>query len=293
MTRKSKFRPRGLVAFIVFGGFAVMTVTGLVLFITPPGRVAYWTNWALVGLEKSDWAAVHIVFSLLFVLAGAIHLFFNWKPFKHYLVEKFANHLKLRAESVIGTAAVGVILVGTLFAWPPFSWIINLNETLKDSWAAAGWAEPPFGHAEDVSLKVLGIRTAREPRAMMEALRDAGYRVDSPGQRVQDIATANGVTPALLWAAITERVQPAAPEPVTASITGEEVELRYSGTGLGQKTVAEIAETTGVPLETMLTRLQAAGIDAAPGDKMKAVAKAHDDMPPIDVLKVMLDAKPR
>lgn len=293
MTRKRKFRPRGLVAFIVFGGFTVMTVTGLVLFVTPPGRVAYWTNWALVGLEKSDWAAVHIVFSLLFVLAGVIHLYFNWKPFKHYLVEKFAGHLNFRAESVIGSAAVGVILVGTLFAWPPFSWIIDLNETLKDSWAAAGWAEPPFGHAEEVSLKVLGMRTGREPRAMLEALRDAGYRADDPGQRVQDIATANGVTPALLWAAITERVQPAAPEPVTAGITGEEVELRYSGTGLGQKTVAEIAGTTGVPLETMLTRLQAAGIDAAPGDKMKAVAKAHDDMPPIDVLKVMLDAKPR
>ena len=80
---------------------------------------------------------------------------------------------------------------------------------------------------------------------------------------------------------------------MTAAITAEEVELRYAGTGLGQKTVAEIAETTGVPLETMLARLGAAGIEAAPDDKMKAVAKAHDDMPPIDVLKVMLDAKPR
>lgn len=292
MTRKSKFRPRGLVAFIVFGGFAVMTVTGLVLFVTPPGRVAYWTDWALLGLEKAEWAAVHIVFSLLFVLAGLIHLFFNWKPFKHYLLDKLGGRLNLRAESVIGTAAIGVILVGTLFAWPPFSWIINLNETLKDSWAAAGWAEPPFGHAEEVSLKVLGMRTGREPQAMLEALRDAGYRADDPGQRVQDIAIANGVTPALLWAAITERVRPATPEPATGGITAEEVELRYAGTGLGQKTIAEIAETTGVPLETVLARLQAAGIDAASGDKMKAVAKAHDDMPPIDLLKMMLGATP-
>jgi hypothetical protein len=292
MTRKSSFRPRGLVAFIVFGGFAVMTVTGLILFITPPGRVAYWTNWALLGLEKSEWNAVHIVFSFLFVLAGLLHLFFNWKPFKHYLVNKFAGHLRLRAESMIGTAAVAVILVGTLLSWPPFSWIINLNETLKDSWAQAGWAEPPFGHAEDVSLKVLGVRTAREPRAMLEALRDAGYEVDSPGQRVQDIAIANGVTPALLWAAITERVQPATPEPVTGGITAEEVELRYAGTGLGQKTVAEIAETTGVPLETMLARLRDAGIEATPDDKMKAVARDHDDMPPIDLLKLMLAATP-
>jgi hypothetical protein len=126
---------------------------------------------------------------------------------------------------------------------------------------------------------------------MVDALRDAGYRVESPGQKVDDIAVANGVSPALLWAAVTERVQPAAPEPATDGITAEEVELRYAGTGLGQKTLAEIAETTGVPLQTVLARLQAAGIEGAQGDKMKAVAEAHDDMPPIDLLKVMLDAQ--
>lgn len=293
MARQSSFRPRGLVAFVVFGGFAVMTITGLILFITPPGRVAYWTDWALLGLEKTDWTAVHIVFSLLFVLAGVIHLVLNWKPFRHYLLDRIAGHMNLRAESMIATAAVGVILVGTLFGAPPFSWIIGLNETLKESWSAAGWAEPPFGHAEDVSLKVLGLRTAREPRAMLEALRDAGYRVESPGQRVEDIADANGVTPALLWAAITERVPAAVPEPATDGMTAEEVELKYAGTGLGQKTLAEIAETTGVPLETALARLQAAGIDAAADHKMKAVATAHDDMPPIDLLKVILDARPQ
>lgn len=292
MDCKSSFRPRGLVAFIVFGGFAVMTLTGLILFITPPGRVAYWTNWALLGLEKTDWTAVHIVFSLLFVLAGLMHLVFNWKPFKHYLFSKLAGQLRPRAEGMIAGVAVGAIMLGTLLAWPPFSWIINLNETLKDSWSAAGWAEPPFGHAEDVSLKVLGLRTGMEPNAMLAALLEAGYRVEHGGQRVQDIAVANGVPPSDLWAAITARVEPATPAPVTAAITAEEVELRYAGTGLGQKTVAAVAEATGVPLETALDRLRDAGIAAAPGDKMKAVADAHDDMPPIDVLKVMLDARP-
>ena len=269
-----------------------MTVTGLVLFITPPGRVAYWTNWALLGLEKTDWAAVHIVFSLLFVLAGVVHLLFNWKPFKHYLLSKLAGHLRLRAEGLIAAAAVGVILVGTLLSWPPFSWIINLNETLKESWAAAGWAEPPFGHAEAVSLKVLGMRTGLEPRAMQEALRDAGYRVEGPGQKFQDIAVANSVSPALLWAAITARVQPAAPPPATLGITAEEVELRYAGTGLGQKTLTEVAGSTGVPLDTMLARMRDAGIVANPDDKMKAVAQTHDDMAPIDLLKLMLGATP-
>jgi hypothetical protein len=292
MSRKSAFRPRGLIAFTVFGGFAVMTVTGLILFVTPPGRVAYWTDWALLGLEKEGWTAVHIVFSLLFVAVGLTHLVFNWKPFKHYLVNKLGDHLRLRAEAAVATGAVAVILVGTLFGAPPFSWIVDLNQSLKGAWAAAGWAEPPFGHAEEVSLKVLGMRMGMEPRAMMEALRDAGYRVEQPGQKVKHIAEANGVSPALLWAAVTERVQPAAPEPAHAGITAEEVELRYAGTGLGQKTIAEIAGTTGVPLDTVLARLAGAGIAAAPDDKMKAVAAAHDDMAPIELLKLMLAAAP-
>lgn len=292
MPRKSAFRPRGLVAFAVFGGFSVMTVTGLILFVMPPGRVAYWTNWALLGLEKADWTAVHVVFSLLFVLAGLIHLVFNWKPFKHYLLSKLPDHLHFRAEATIATAAVGVVLVGTLLAWPPFSWLVDLNESLKNSWAEAGWAEPPFGHAEEVSLKVLGLRMGMEPRAMLDALRDAGYRVDQPGQKVRDIAEANGVSPAVLWAAVTDRVQPAELEPAPTGITAEEVELRYAGTGLGQKTIAEIAEMTGVPLDTVMGRLGDAGVEAGPGDRMKAVAAAYDDMPPIDLLKVMLGAAP-
>lgn len=292
MTHNRAFRPRGLVAFAVFGGFSVMTVTGLILFITPPGRIAYWTNWALFGLEKEGWTAVHIVFSLLFVLAGLTHLFFNWKPFKHYLVAKLAGHMRFRAEAAVAAAAVGVVLAGTLLAWPPISWITDLNESLKGAWAEAGWAEPPFGHAEDVSLKVLGIRTGLEPRAMLEALRDAGYTVEQPGQKVAHIAEANDVSPALLWAAITARVQPAAPEPAAAGITAEEVELRYAGMGLGQKTMAEIAELTGVPLETALARLSDAGIGVAPGDRMKAAAETHGDMAPIDMLKLMLAATP-
>jgi len=292
MTRSSVFRPRGLIAFLVFGAFAVMTVTGLILFVAPPGRVARWADWTLLGLDKSDWNDVHIVFSLLFVLAGLTHLLVNWKPVKHYLTSKLADRVPLRLESVIGAAAICLIVAGTLLAWPPISWIVGLNDTFRESWVAAGWAEPPFGRAEDVSLKALGLRTGREPQAMVEALRIAGYRVEGQGQKVGDIAVANGVSPALLWAVIVARVEPATPEPVTAEITSGEVELRYAGVDFGQKTLAEIAESTGLPLETALARLGAAGIEAAPGDKMNAVAEAHDHMPPIDLLKVMLDARP-
>ena len=29
-----------------------MTFTGIILFITPPGRVANWANWELFGISK-------------------------------------------------------------------------------------------------------------------------------------------------------------------------------------------------------------------------------------------------
>jgi len=44
-----------------------MTFTGILLFITPPGRVANWTNWQIFGLTKELIANIHSTFMVLFV----------------------------------------------------------------------------------------------------------------------------------------------------------------------------------------------------------------------------------
>ena len=81
---KNKHSTRSLIAFLVTWSFLVLTLTGIVLYVVPEGRVAYWVHWSLAGMGKDQWAWVHMMFGGLFIVTGITHLYFNWKPFKAY-----------------------------------------------------------------------------------------------------------------------------------------------------------------------------------------------------------------
>jgi len=34
------------------------------------------------------WLHIHVLFGVIFMIAGVLHLFFNWRIFKHYLAGK-------------------------------------------------------------------------------------------------------------------------------------------------------------------------------------------------------------
>jgi hypothetical protein len=54
------FQWRALTSVLMTLGFVLLAASGIVLFLSPPGRVANWTNWTILGLRKSDWGGVHI-----------------------------------------------------------------------------------------------------------------------------------------------------------------------------------------------------------------------------------------
>ena len=62
--RKNKQSTRAVIAFLVTWSFAVLTVTGLMLYVIPQGRVAYWIQWSLLGLGKEGWRDVLILFGV-------------------------------------------------------------------------------------------------------------------------------------------------------------------------------------------------------------------------------------
>jgi hypothetical protein len=66
--------------------FLLMVLTSIILYIVPQGRVAYWADWKLWGLTKTDWGNIHINLGLLFLIALFIHIYYNWKPLINYLV---------------------------------------------------------------------------------------------------------------------------------------------------------------------------------------------------------------
>jgi hypothetical protein len=79
-----------------------------------------------------------------------------------------------------------------------------------------------------------------------------------------------------------------APEPENLNTyTPESVELEFSGTGIGNKSIAAISEKLGLELRTAIDRLKLAGIIVEEGQTMKAVAEVTGTEA-IEIMKVML-----
>ena len=290
--RKNKQSSRSLIAFIVTLAFLILTVTGLVLYVVPQGRVAYWTHWSLLGLGKEQWGDVHMMFGGIFIIAGIIHLYFNWKPFKKFLADRVKGRLQLKQEFLIAMAFSLVIIVMSIFHIPPVSWVFDLNQTLKESWVTSPELEPPFGHAEEVSLAGLSRRMNLDLQQGVKALKAAGFSISGPQDSLEKIALANDVTPMDVYAVI--RPYENKPEPVpTEGMTEADVEARYAGTGLGQKTLAEVCNSVELAVASCVERLSVKGYNVDTDKKLKQLANQYD-INPIDILKMLLvkDYKP-
>jgi len=151
--------------------FVVLTVTGVVLYVVPQGRVANWIFWSLAGLDKNGWADVHLLFGAVFILAGALHLYFNWKPFRGYLAQRVRGHLALKRELATSLAATLLLTLGAVFAVSPVSWPFDLNDAAKSVWSRAPGHEPPYPRAETTPLPVSAKRFAGDlPQGSREPL---------------------------------------------------------------------------------------------------------------------------
>lgn len=215
--RRNRHSSRAFTAFVVTWAFVVLTVTGVVLYVVPQGRIANWLQWTLFGLDKEAWSHLHMLFGLVFIAAGLIHLVFNWKPFRNYLAARAEGHLKLKAELFTSLLFSLVLAVGAVMHLPPFSSVFVWNDQLKAAWASGPDKEPPFPHAEDLALPALARRLGFDHAAAVQALRAANIRVEDERASLLVVARANGTTPAALYALLpkpplgqTERAEAAA-----------------------------------------------------------------------------------
>jgi len=283
---KNRQSTRSLTAFIVTWAFGILTITGLILYVVPQGRVAFWTNWSLMGLSKEQWADVHMMFGGIFIVAGIFHLYYNWKPFKKFLAERVKGRLKVKQEFVIAMAFSVIIAMMSVFYIPPISWVFDLNAMLKDSWVTSPELEPPFGHAEEVSLAGISRRMGLDLDKSVAALKLKGYKFTGPQDSLEKIATANGITPMAVYEVIRHYEVPPVPVPVSG-MTIEEVENRYAGTGLGRNTLVEVCEKIELAIATCTERLSAKGYEVSTQEKLKEAADRYE-INPIDVLKMLL-----
>jgi hypothetical protein len=285
---KNTHSTRAFVAFLVTWSFVVLTVTGVVLYVVPQGRVANWTFWSLAGLDKDGWADVHLLFGAVFIVAGALHLYFNWKPFTGYLAQRVRGHLALKRELATSLVAILLLTLGAVFAVPPVSWLFDLNDAAKSVWSRAPGHEPPYPRAEATPLPVLANRLHLDLDAVRTALRGAGVQADDPAASLETLARAQGTTPAGLFAVFPKPRQAdaqTAPRPADPV----EIEARLTGTGVGGKTLAQLAEANGLDPDGARERLAAAGIAARLDETLKAIAERYGTRP-VEIAKALLVA---
>jgi len=271
--RENPLRYRGMTTFLVTISFIVDTVSGVILYVAPPGRIAHWTNWRYWGLDREEWVAIHTIFGYILLIVVALHLSYNWKTFTRFLWDKVRRALNLRWELVAATLiSIGVFL-GTLWNLPPFSTTMSLGERVKNSWEESR-VTPPVPHAERMSLKELSTRIQVPLERILSALESKGYKVKNAQQTLGEIAEENGISPNTLFEAMKSGgVRPALPETI-------------EGTGLGKKTLEMICTERGFSLDEVLSRLKKSGIDAKPTDRVKDVANKLGKKP-IEIFRIM------
>ncbi len=284
--KKNGIQYRGMTSFFTLFGFLVMSITGLILYIVPEGRIAYWTFWDLIGLSKTDWGSIHILSSILFIVAGAFHIYFNWKPLMHYLMNKVTKGVRLKRELVISTVVSVFVVISALYQIPPLSYLLNFNEFIKEQWVVTEEHEPPFGHAEDVSLIGFSRKMDIDLEAALAELRSNGIQVDDSTMTLEEISIQNGIAPMELYSFI-KKFEPKLDSAEAASMSPEDIEAKLAGTGLGNRSLSTFCESSGMNVETALSRLSANGIEADQDETLKKIAEKAG-VNSIDIAKVIL-----
>lgn len=255
----------------------VMTYTGIMLFIAPPGRIANWANWDILGLTKEQYGALHSTMMLLFIVATLLHVYYNWKPMTNYMKNSAKQMIVFTKDMIIAFVVTLLFVIGTLSETAPFSSFMMFGEDVKESWEKE-YGTAPYSHAELSSLKSFCKKLGYDLQKSEEILKSNGITYELT-QSLSQIAKDNSLSPQFIYNLLKKNFQKDGKAPI---------EL----TGLGKKQIKDVAETLRISTEEFIAKLKTLGIEAKADDKFKATVENYD-MSPMDVMTKLGYAKPQ
>ena len=256
--------------------FTLMVLTSIILYIVPQGRVAYWADWRLWGLTKSDWGNIHINLGLLFLLSLLLHIYYNWKPLLSYLKDKSKRFKVFTPEFIVASVVTVAFILGTYFLVPPFSWVMALNDRIKDA-GAEKYGEPPYGHAELSSLKTFSKKMNLDLEKSLILLKQAGYPVDNGDMSLEKISRQHSVPPQKIY----DTIKPATI--TTKNLGTAKRELPETPPpGTGNLTLADFCTQFNLNVKMVIRELKKQGITATEKSTLKKIA-ADNHSNPIEI----------
>jgi hypothetical protein len=259
---KQEFNLRSFTSFSLVISTIIMSWSGFILYVAPPGRIANWGTWKLMLFTKSEWQALHTIFSYLFFILVIVHLFFvNWKAFLTYFKSKIKAGLNRKWE-LAGASLLSVyIFTGTLLNWTPFKPVMAFGEKAKESWES-DFQQPPVLHMETYTLDNLSPMFDSIPAGdLLITLRENGIKAESSDNTLKDIAVENDKTPSEIYNILAARYK-SKPAPVSGEVPQ----------GIGKYTVKTAALNSGKEVSELLRILNAKGIEANAETSLRSVA---------------------
>jgi hypothetical protein len=284
------FRFRGLISLLTAVSFTLMTLSGVMLYLAPRGRVANWTNWTLAGLEKEQWSDLHMTAAVLLLVAIGFHLYFNWKPLVHYLKSRSTAHgLRLR-ELVVALALGLAVVVGTLGDLPPFRLVRTANETIKDAWEsrAGTVGRAPSTRVQEGSVREFADRMGLPLERLQEVLENYGIEADYPDEAIAPLAKQHGVSLQNIYETASAQAREMGQAREERGGRGEARgrgdsrgggESRSGSGRFGQMTLGEFCRSAEVPLPDALRKLKDRNIEATQTTRLRDLASQLDMTP--------------
>ncbi len=280
---KRKFRFRAFTALMMLWSFVLESVSGVVLYIVPPGRIAHWTNWKLWGYTKDQWGAMHTIFGYVFLIFAGLHIYYNWKPIINYVRSKLKAGLRMRKELVVSLLITVLVFIATVISLPPFSTIMGIGENFKNSWEESK-DEPFVPHAElmrfDEFVKTLGIL---EEQAL-KTLEASGITVKDTTIPIKEIAEENGVAPLEIHDLLVQSLSKEEKDNLSGAAESQ------SRGGFGAKTLEQVAAELKISAEDAVNILESRKIAAKKDELIRTIA-TNNGKRPFEIVNILRETK--
>ena len=271
-----KFKPKVFVSLLLTLSFFLAVLSGIMLYLSPRGRIANWTDWTLLGATKDGWTDLHLIAIVIMLVTGLLHLFwFNWKLFLTYLGRSAKGALRYPRELLVSILLFVLLSVGVIYQVPGAYVFTNLRNTILDSYEKPD-DQPPIPHAEELTLDVL----ARDILSVSfddvrNQLTSAGWEAPEEQEKVGVYAARAGVSPDELYA----ELEPLRREKNNTSPIAARSQFTHGG-GIGKITLQQFCDQQGITLRAAQWALVQSGVkEAASDDTMKDVASVIGKKP--------------
>jgi len=254
--------------------FLLMTYTGIMLFLCPHGRVAYWSDWHFLGLTKSQYGDLHTTSMIVFILFGILHIYYNWKPIVSYLKDRSKKISFTKKEFLVALGINMVFVIGTLVLVQPFKAFLDFEKAIKESWTKS-YGEPPYGHAEETKLNIFCRKMNIDIDRAKEILNK--HKVDfKENETLKTIARRNNMAPSMIYELI---------RPSRMGAAGD-VPAR-----LGRKTLQELGKMKKIDIKKAVERLEAKGLEGVSEESRIKNLADELDMTPLELYQFLREEK--